>query len=192
MALDDSSAWFIAPRADVRTAPRLLQRDASSGNETSVTEIGTGTDLTAVAAGHGAVWVLGALGLYRVEPGNAPKGGPVNTKVGTDASAVISDDDAVWVADAQPGRLSRVNPESGAVTSHAMPDAAGTVGLAAGGGTLWWIDRSAGTVTQVDPDANTPIGDPVRVGSDLGGAAVADGALWVTIPSRDQVVRVRP
>lgn len=97
-------------------------------------------------------------------------------------------DDAVWVTNYQADSVSRIDPESGEVTT--VPGAGIGAGITSGGGYVW--ASAADGIARIDPESATII-DKVGVGDvegrDLYELVWDDGIVWATTRSRD-VLRV--
>ena len=110
--------------------------------------------------GFGSLWVtLDGGEVARMDPRN---GKVVATyPVGAGARFLAVGDDAVWTLDARDGTVSRVDPESGEVSSVLVSEQAISGGdIAADLGGVW--ARTTFGVTRVDPASMTPT-DRIRI-----------------------------
>jgi serine/threonine-protein kinase len=116
LAADSEGAWIVG----VDGGRSLLTRILSSAR--GKREYRLGLEPRAVAAGAGALWVLGrgtrGSQVLRVDPAT----GDVTARTRFSASALIDSLGvglgAVWVVSSSKGTLYRINPGSGAVTGH--------------------------------------------------------------------------
>jgi len=76
-----------------------------------------------------------------------------NVRVGLIPSAVAFGLGSVWVANTGDNTLSRIDPDSRAVTAT-VPLTGTPVGLATGGGYVWVFDNGTGSVFQVSPSGS--------------------------------------
>ena len=122
--------------------------------------------------GFGSLWVTLAGG--KVAPGRPRHGKVLATyEVGVGARFLTVGDDAVWTLDASDGTVSRVDPETGEVSSVLVSDPPISGGdIAADLGAVW--ARTTSGVTRVDPatvDADRPDPDHARAAASVAAAA---------------------
>ena len=141
-----------------------------------------------VAAGGGGVWVTsGAHLVLRIDPSTDRN--VARTVVALAPASLAVGSGGVWVASAT--RLSRIEPQTNAVT--ASVNVPGTGGVATGRGFVWLIvpGELRGEVWRFDPNSVTPTAT-VRVGSQPTGLAVGDGSVWVANGGDGTLSRVEP
>jgi YVTN family beta-propeller protein len=98
-----------------------------------------------------------------------------------------ADADSVWVANTLEDTVSRIDAESGQVTTI---DVGGEpAGVATGAGYAWVTDATEGTVEQIDPATNQIVGS-VKIGNGPRGVAVAYRAVWALAVTDGELVRV--
>jgi virginiamycin B lyase len=187
------------PRASATSsAPATTAAPATSGAPGAtlrpspvVATIGTGGFSSGMAAGGGALWVVGSDQISRVDPATdsvtatIPVGG---TGSGPDGVAVGGG--AVWVPVAVPGALWGIDPRTNKVTSKISLDGPlrGTIAVAATRDTVWVAccgepssdaHGSGGRLLRVDPRRERVVADiplpamPVAVAADPSAAWVA-------------------
>ena len=167
-----------APGAVVRSSP-------------VVATVGTGGYSSGMAAGAGALWVVGSDQISRIDPATdsvtatIPVGG---TGSGPDGVAVGAG--AVWVPVAVPGALWGIDPRTNRVTSKIPLDGPlrGTISVAATRETVWVAccgepsgdaQGSGGRLLRVDPRRGRVVADiplpamPVAIAADSSAAWVA-------------------
>jgi DNA-binding beta-propeller fold protein YncE len=134
------------------------------------------------ATGDGAVWVLYAHQLVRVDVANNRSGQPFSIS----GDAVTVGQGRVWVSDALAGTITALDSRTLEVVG--TTEVAGSIdAIVAGEGGVWVLNGLAGTVTRIDPvtyQTSDPIGG-VGVGAtdiDAGG-----GSLWVTNPDEGTI-----
>ena len=136
-----------------------------------------------LAAGYGAVWLLGDGVTYQVDQVNGKIVRTVlspmpSSSVGCQCGggSIVAGAGAVWVSYGCRG-IYRIDPHTGRVTSYPRISAGG--GIAAAGGLLWVIgghDR----LVRIQPRTGQVIGKPVRVGAGSWTLTPGAGALWVS------------
>jgi peptide/nickel transport system substrate-binding protein len=108
--------------------------------------------------------------------------------LGTRPGAVAADEDAVWVARPEEGRVSRLDPETGAVTTTVRvgPDPSA---VAVGEGFVWVTNAGGPTVSQISPDTNEVVATIDACSGPIG-VATGFGAVWVVCAFDAAVLRV--
>ena len=86
---------------------------------------------------------------------------------------------AVWVTNRTDGTVSRIDPETNAITST-VEVGAGPVALAAGEGAIWVANAGDGTVSRLAPDT-ADVEETIDVGGSPSGMTVASGAVWTSV-----------
>ena len=137
-----------------------------------------------IAAGSGAVWVVGRPGwVHRVD------GDGVVTQRSLDAFGIATGDGQVWIRDRR-RRAVRLDPNTGRATAHVKLPAGELSAIAVGAGSVWLTDPVGGTVWRVEPrrlDART-----IAVQPGVDGVAAGAGAVWVTNRAQGTVTRIDP
>jgi YVTN family beta-propeller protein len=203
------------PRASATSgAPATTAAPATSGapgatvrSSPVVATIGTGGFSSGMAAGAGALWVVGSDQISRVDPATdsvtatIPVGG---TGSGPDGVAVGAG--AVWVPVAVPGALWGIDPETDKVTSKISLDGPlrGTIAVAATRDSVWVAccgapsgdtQGAGGRLLRVDPRRKRVVTDiplpavPVAIAADSSAAwvATADGQVLQVSQKRQRV-----
>jgi hypothetical protein len=205
----------VADRARERTAttaPATTAATATPGRPTPVrpspvvATIGTGGFSHGMAAGAGALWVVGSDEINRIDPASdtvtasipvgATGSGPASVAVGAGA---------VWVPVAVPGTLWGINPGTNKVTSRIPLDGPlrGSISVSAGHDAVWvaccgqgpGASASGGRLLRVDPRRKRVVADialpasPVAVAADDAGAwvATAGGQVLMVSGRRNRV-----
>jgi YVTN family beta-propeller protein len=118
-----------------------------------------------------------------------PSSGEVRSEIplGDGPGPSATDGTSVWIANTLDDTVSRVDAESGQVSTI---DIGGEpAGVAIGADFAWVTDATEGTVEQVDPEATSVVGS-LEVGNGPGGVVVAFGAVWVVTAVDGAVVQV--
>jgi YVTN family beta-propeller protein len=118
-----------------------------------------------------------------------PSSGELRSEVplGDGPGPSATDGTSVWIANTLDDTVSRVDADSGQVTTLDIDGE--PAGVAVGAEFAWVTDATEGTVEQVDPEANRVVGS-LKVGNGPGGVAVAFDAVWVVTAVDGAVVRV--
>jgi streptogramin lyase len=146
-------------------------------------------DPTAVAVGHGSIWVVNDPGnsVVRLDPGEGIA--PVAIPVGPAPSDVAVDERWVWVSVEGADEVARIDPAANAV-DETVPVGAGPRSIAAGGGEVWVANIDGKSVSRIDPAAATTVGNPILVGQRPNDLAIAGNSVWVTDVVNGTVSRV--
>jgi DNA-binding beta-propeller fold protein YncE len=131
---------------------------------------------SAIAHGHGALWVAdderGVV--VRLDPADGTQlGEPISTSARPTAIAV--GDDAIWVSDPG-GALTRIDPATG--TRREVEIGGAPVDLLAEGPRVWVGDIGAGTVRALGPDGWST--EPVALPGGVVRLAFGGGRLWAS------------
>jgi len=155
---------------------------------------------TRMAVADGAVWVLGAGRVVRIDPAtDAVAGEPLGVPANADAIAVGAR--TLWVTSVAPGDLdaprddsvSRLDLQTGrAVATVAVRRAPVDVATTRG---AVWVTNFGGdgdSVTRIDPRTNRVAGRPVVTGLGPLSLAAGGGSLWVANHDAQTVTRIDP
>jgi YVTN family beta-propeller protein len=118
-----------------------------------------------------------------------PSSGEVRSEIplGDGPGPSATDGKSVWIANTLDDTVSRVDAESGQVSTIDIEGE--PTGVATGADFAWVTDATEGTVEQVDPEANVVVGS-LEVGNGAAGVAVAFRAVWVVTAVDGEVARV--
>jgi peptide/nickel transport system substrate-binding protein len=119
----------------------------------------TADDVGAIATGTGQV----ALSLPVTSP-------PTSVAVGKDG--------AIWVASAAAGSVSRIDPNTHAVTNIAVGSQPVALTVAPSDGSIWVANSGDGTVSRISPETDHVVGT-YRVGAGPSALVATDNAVWV-------------
>ncbi len=110
--------------------------------------------------------------------------------LGTRPGAVAAGAGAVWVASPDGGRVSRIDPSSGAVVDTIKvgddPSA-----IAVGEGSVWVANAGGPNVSRISPDTNEVV-DTIETCSGPNAIAAGLGAVWVTCAFDAMALRIDP
>jgi YVTN family beta-propeller protein len=128
-----------------------------------------------VAAGEGAVWVVGGRMLWRVDPGSQRVVARIHLPFAP--QALDAGNGGIWLVDRGGGAVVRVNPATGRLTKR-IRVGHGPVAVAVGADSVWAANRGDGTVSRIDPSQNAVV-KTIRVGSQPVDLVVGLGGVWV-------------
>jgi DNA-binding SARP family transcriptional activator len=181
VALAGGGVWI------VDGSSRLTRVDATTRE---VTTVDAGRPLTAVAAGAGAIWAVGAdpPSVVRVDPSGrsvtdrlalVARGG----ETAPNPVAVAAGPSAVWVLSTNTATVTRIDPATRGVTAS-IPIGVDRVpnGLATDGSRAW-VANEDGTLSRIDPGATAAAS--VWVGESLRQVAATGTRLWVATTALD-------
>jgi len=194
----------VADRSRERTAPTTPATTAATTAPVRpspvAATIGTGGFSYGMAAGAGALWVVGSDEINRIDPASdtVTASIPVGAS-GSGPGGVAVGAGAVWVPVAVPGTLWGINPGTNKVTSRIPLDGPlrGSISVSAGHDAVWvaccgqgpGASASGGRLLRVDPRRKRVVADialpasPVAVAADDAGAWVATAAGQVLMVS---------
>jgi DNA-binding beta-propeller fold protein YncE len=150
-----------------------------------------GTDLSAVGASPGHLWV-GAYGsdetdnrgtVVPVDPATGDPGRPIRT---LDPFDLAADDKSLWVLD-QDGVLDRIDVKTRRRTAQVT--IADAFDLALADGTVWVVALDAGLLYAFDADTGRKRGRAQPVGARPFNVAAAGGYVWITT-EQGQLIRI--
>jgi DNA-binding beta-propeller fold protein YncE len=207
------TGWLAAdrPRTGAATAPATTASPGSvapAQPSPIVATIPTGGFSSAMAAGAGALWVVGSDEVIRIDPATDKVAARVPIRAtGSGPAAVAVGAGAVWVPVAVPGTLLGIDPDHDKVTARISLGGPlrGAMSVAATRDTVWVAccgEAGAGTRTpggrllRVDPARKRVVADialpaaPVAVAADSSAAwvATAGGQVLVVNQKRNRVV----
>jgi YVTN family beta-propeller protein len=128
-----------------------------------------------VAAGQGAVWVVGGRTLWKVDPGAQRVLARIRlafTPHGVDAG-----NGGVWLVDRGGDAVVRLDPATGRVVTR-IPVGHAPAAVAVGRGAVWVANRADGTVSKIDPRRNAVV-KTIHTGSEPVDLVAGLGAVWV-------------
>ncbi len=128
-----------------------------------------------VAAGEGAVWVVGGRMLWRVDPGSQRVVARIQLPFAP--QAVDAGNGGIWLVDRDGDAVVRVDPATGRPTKR-IRVGHGPVAVAVGADSVWAANRGDGTVSRIDPSQNAVV-RTIRVGSQPVDLVVGLGGVWV-------------
>lgn len=135
-------------------------------------------ELSQMALGEGAVWILGDATdprVWRIDP--ASRRITATFVLPFTPAHLAVGQGGVWITDQLDDAVVRLDPRSGRVVAR-IPVGRGASGVAVGGGSVWATSYIAQTVSRIDPESNRVVARfsvPERPRDDAFGA----GALWV-------------
>ena len=144
-----------------------------------------GNGASAIAFGHGSVWVANTTdySLSRIDPRASQGRGDRPCCAGV-PGGVASGHEGMWVASSSTGQLLLVNPSSNRV-SQSTAIGNGPRGVAVGGGSVWVANGPDGSLSRYEPSSGRV--RKIAVGEAPDGVAYGDGTVWVA-NSRDGTV----
>ena len=105
--------------------------------------------------------------------------------------AVSGGSGSVWVADPGAGKVSRVDPASGAEVDR-IPVGGGPGSITSGAGAIWVASTVGATLTRIDPDTEAVTQTIPLPGANPGAIAFGAGGLWVADPVARELFEVDP
>jgi YVTN family beta-propeller protein len=140
-------------------------------------------NVTGLAVGERAIWLLGDLGdpqLWRISPatGRILATVPLPFPPGGIAAGL----GGVWVSAQLGDRVLRVDPLTNRIVARIAVGREPT-GLAVGDGSVWVANTLDGTVSRIDPSSDRVVAT-VRVGASPLRLAVGQGSVWVAADAR--------
>jgi DNA-binding beta-propeller fold protein YncE len=196
------------PEPAASTAPAPTAATASPARPSPVVaSIGTGGFSYGMAAGAGALWVVGSDEINRIDPASntVTASIPVGT-TGSGPAGVAVGAGTVWVPVAVPGTLWGINPGTGKVAARIPLDGPlrGSISVSATHDTVWvacyggsgvGASASGGRLLRVDPRRKRVVADialpaaPVAVAADASAAwvATAGGQVLMVSERRNRV-----
>jgi YVTN family beta-propeller protein len=127
-----------------------------------------------LAAGEGAVWVVGARTLWQVDPGSQRVVARIHLPFAP--QAVDAGSGGVWLVDRGGDAVVRFDPATSRLTRIRV--GRGPVSVAVGADSVWAANRGDGTVSRIDPSRNA-VAKTIRVGSQPVDIVVGLGGVWV-------------
>ena len=113
------------------------------------------------------------------------------TKLAGAPGAVSGGSGSVWVADPGGGRVSRVDPGSGAEVDRILVGG-GPGSITSGAGAIWVASTVGATVTRIDPATEAVTQTIPLPGANPGAIAYGAGGLWVADPVARELFEVDP
>jgi hypothetical protein len=201
----------VAERSRERTAPTAPATTAATTPvrpSPVAATIGTGGFSYGMAAGAGALWVVGSDEINRIDPASDTVTASIQVGAGgSGPGGVAVGAGAVWVPVAVPGALWGINPGTNKVTSRIPLDGPlrGSISVSASRDAVWVAccgesgatsaSASGGRLLRVDPRRKRVVADialparPVAVAADAAGAwvATAGGQVLLVSERRNRV-----
>jgi predicted Ser/Thr protein kinase len=128
-----------------------------------------------LAAGEGAVWVVGGRTLWRIDPGARRSSATIRLPFAP--RALDAGSGGVWLVDRRGNAVVRLDPGSGRPTQRITVGHAPTA-IAVGADAVWVANRADGTVSRIDPRRNT-VDESIRVGAEPIDLVAGLGAVWI-------------
>ena len=142
-------------------------------------KLAEGLDALMLAAGSSGVWVAGSSGVTKLDPltgielGSAAAG---SRGFGETASVSLGDG-AVWFSTSASEVLSKIDPQSVAIT-ETFRVGEGPSGISVGEGAVWVANSRDATVSRVDIQVSEP--RTIQVGETPGGIVASYGFVWTS------------
>jgi YVTN family beta-propeller protein len=130
---------------------------------------------TSVAAGAGAIWVVGGRTLWRVDPATHRLAATID--LGFAPADVAAGAESVWVVDERGGAVVRVDPTLARVVARIRVGRSPRA-VAFGSGAVWVANEADGTVSRIDP-ARNEVTRAIPVGAHPLDLAAGLSAVWV-------------
>jgi YVTN family beta-propeller protein len=128
-----------------------------------------------VAAGEGAVWVVGSRSLWKVDAGAQRV--VARIRLPFSPHGVDAGNGGVWLVDRGGDAVVRVDPATERAAQRIAVGHA-PAGVAVGRGAVWVANRADGTVSKIDPSRNAVV-KTIRAGSEPIDLVAGLGAVWV-------------
>jgi streptogramin lyase len=172
LTVGDGAVWAIDPASNElwRIPPRAGP----------ARKLAAGLDALSLAVAPGAIWVAGSSGVTKIDATTGLQLGyqSIGSAVVAETASAALGSGAVWFAASSGERLSKVDPQSLAVT-QTIPVGKGPTGIAIGDGAVWVANSRDSTVSRVDLRSGKP--RTIKVGSSApGGIVAAFGAVWTS------------
>jgi YVTN family beta-propeller protein len=113
------------------------------------------------------------------------------TRLAGAPGAVSGGSGSVWVADPSEGKVSRVDPGSGAEVDRILVGG-GPGSITSGAGAIWVASTVGATVTRIDPATEAVTQTIPLPGTNPGAIAYGAGGLWVADPVARELFEVDP
>ena len=147
-----------------------------------------------MALANGFIWAANCadLNLYKINTKTAEVDAILDTGIAEPRGEtnVVAGAGSVWVPSDAAGKISRIDPETNAVTAL-IEVAPGTFFLAFGMDALWAVASEESLLQRIDPVSNT-VTASVKLGKQPGFLAAGEGAVWVQEQGDGTVVRIDP
>ena len=149
------------------------------GGDVVKTITSVGLDPFALAAGHGAVWVLDDVlrTVFRVDP--VTNSVVRRLRLDFDPSGIAVGAGSVWVTDASGGRVVRIDPRTNRIDGSTAVGR-DPVGVVVGEGSVWVANYKDGTVSRIDPRSGSVVAT-IPVGHYPANIATGVGGVWVAV-----------
>jgi tRNA A-37 threonylcarbamoyl transferase component Bud32/streptogramin lyase len=128
-----------------------------------------------VAAGEGAVWVVGGRTVWRVDPGSRRIVARIRLPFAP--AAIDAGGGGVWLVDRYGNAVVRIDPATSHLTKRIVVGT-GPAAVAVGADSIWVANGADGTVSRIDPSRNV-VEKTMRVGAEPIDLVAGLGAVWV-------------
>jgi len=171
LTVGDGAVWAIDPGVG-----GIWRIDPHGGKSRKLAE---GLDALSLAAATGAVWVAGSSGVTKLDPltGDELGSASIGSEGLGETASIALGSDAAWFVSSAGETLSKLDPESVAIT-QTFPVGKGPSGISVGEGAVWVANSRDGTVSRVLPQGGDP--KTIEVGQTPGGIAAAYGSVWAS------------
>jgi len=167
-------AAFAPPPPTLDQPPRRRRRTILVAGGLSIALIAIGIPVVRSALESDAV-VIETNSLVSIDSDGLVE---ASVPLGARPGAVAAGAGAVWVASPDEGRVSRIDPGSGAVTDTIRVGADPSA-IAVGEGSVWVANAGGPSVSRISPDTNEVV-DTIETCSGPNAIATGLGAVWVT------------
>ena len=145
----------------------------------AVTNINVGGSPTQVAVTSDAVWVLNYLdSVTRVDITTESVSDPIAAGPGV-ISAIAAGKDDVWLSHSDQNTVSRIDPETQALTGEPIKVGSEPVSLVVGADFVYVVNQGDKTISTIGTTG--PVGDPLQLDGKPGGIEFLDGTLYVFV-----------